>query len=73
MICDLQGTVVPDYVISPFQFAIDLTDLEPCLVEQFFEQLIDLEAKSLFTRSRYCNLCSKEMVAMRHASSLTLF
>ena len=26
--CDLQGMVVPDYVISPFEYAIELTDLE---------------------------------------------
>ena len=32
--CDLQGIIVPDYVISPFECEIELTDLEPTLVSR---------------------------------------
>ena len=37
--------------MSPFECAIELTDLELNLGEQMFELCVDLEAKSLFTRS----------------------
>ena len=47
--CDLQGMVDPDYVISLFQCAIELTYPEPNLGEQLLELRMDLEAKSLFT------------------------
>ena len=40
--------VVSDYVISTFECAIGLTDLEPNLCEQLFELRMDLEEKSLF-------------------------
>ena len=43
--------IVPDYVIHPFECANELTDLEPNLCEQLLELRVDLEAKSLFTRS----------------------
>ena len=36
--------VVTDYVISQFECAIELTDLEPSLCEQLFELRMDLEA-----------------------------
>ena len=51
--CDLQGMVFPDYVISPFENATELTDLEPNIGEQLFELRMDLVAKSLFTRSGF--------------------
>ena len=57
--------VVPDFVIFPFECAIELTDLEPNLGEQLFELHMDFEAKSLFTRSRCCTLwCSKLVTKM---------
>ena len=58
---------VPDYVISPFECAIELTDLEPNLGEQLFELCMDLEAKSLSTRSGFCTLWRSALVTKRHA------
>ena len=59
--------VVPDYVISPFECKIELTDLKPNLSEQLFEVRMDLEAQSLFTRNRFCTLWRSELVTKRYA------
>ena len=63
---NLQGMVVSDYVISPFECTIGLTDLEPNLDEQLFELHTDLEAKSLLTRSGFCSLWSSGLVTKRY-------
>ena len=59
--------VVPVYVISPFENAIEWTDLEPNLGERLFELRMDIEAKSLFNRSEYCALWSSELLTKRYA------
>ena len=40
--CDLQEVVVPNYVISPFECANELSDLEPSLNAQLFQIRMDL-------------------------------
>ena len=64
--CDLHGMDAPDYVISPFECAIELTDFEPGQGEKLFELRMDVEAKS-FTRSGFCTSLSSELMANKYA------
>ena len=59
--------VVPDYVISPFECAIELTDLEPNLSEQLFKLHVDLEVRALFTRGGFCTVWSSVLVTKWYA------
>ena len=71
--CDLQGMVVPDYEISSFECAIELTDLEQDLGDQMFELRMHLAAKSFFSKADFIFCGAVDWWPRVMQSSLKLF